>query len=60
MRGLKSFGCAKHSFPALDVLQINRAWLRRSAVYRGQLDGGRSYVCARRIAGIVTRLGRDV
>ncbi len=60
MRGLKSFDCAKHLFPTLDALQlIERGFVAvPSAGLR--LAGGRSYVRASHVAGIVNRLGQSM
>jgi hypothetical protein len=60
MRGLKSFDCARRLFPALDAKQlIERGFVHVScnAVPKAR---GRSYLHARRIAGIVTQLGQAV
>ena len=59
MRGLKSFGCAKHLFPTLDALQLIERGFVAVPCTGVKLAVGRNYVRARRIAGIVTRLGRD-
>ena len=58
MRGLKSFACATRLFPALDALQLVERDFVRVASIGAPCAGGRSYVRARRIAGIITRLGQ--
>src|SRR4030088_3108080 len=58
MRGLKSFDCAKHLFRALDAMQlIERGFVASSCSWLPH-GGGRSYLRARHIAGIVAWLGR--
>jgi len=60
MRGLKSFDCAKRLFPALDALQsIERGFVRVSCSGVPK-SGGWSYLRARHIAAIITRLGQAV
>jgi hypothetical protein len=58
MRGLKSFACATRLFPALDAVQL----VERDFVWvlpvGGPCTGGRSYIRARHIAGVITRVGR--
>ena len=60
LRGLKSFGCAARLFTALDAMQliergfVTALWAERSHA------GGRSYMRARRVAGIVDGLGQRV
>jgi IS6 family transposase len=60
MRGLKSVDCAKRLLPALEALQmIERGFV--AMLFTGLPHvGGRSYVHAHIIAGIVTQLGRSV
>jgi putative transposase len=60
MRGLKSFDCAKRLFRSLDAVQLIEhgfVWVPCSGV---ALAGGRSYVRACHVAGIVNRLGHGV
>ena len=60
MRGLKSFDCAKRLLPALDALQlIERGFVRVPCTGVPNV-GGWSYLRARRIAAITTRLGKAV
>jgi transposase-like protein len=60
MRGLKSFACATRLFPALDALQlIERDFVRVPPVWAPCI-GGRSYVRARHIAAVFTRLGQTL
>jgi transposase-like protein len=60
MRGLKSFACATRLFPALDALQlVERDFVRVPAV-GAPCTGGRSYVRARHIAAVITRLGQSL
>jgi hypothetical protein len=60
MRGLKRFDCAARLFPVLDALQlVERGFLRVSPI-GATCAGGRSYVRARHIAGVITRLGRTL
>jgi putative transposase len=60
MRGLKSFESAGRLFPTLDALQlIERDFLRVPPIGI-PCTGGRSYLRARRIAALVTRLGRTL
>jgi hypothetical protein len=60
MRGLKSVDCANRLLPALEALQvIERGFLPATCTGLPRV-GGRSYVHARIIAGIVTQLGRGV
>jgi hypothetical protein len=59
MRGLNSFTCATRLFPALDALQlVERDFVR--APIGAPCTGGRSYVRARRIAAVITRLGQTL
>ncbi len=60
MRGLKSFGCAKHLFPALVALQLVERGFVAVPCTRVPLAGGRSYVRASHIAAFVSRLGQRV
>jgi hypothetical protein len=60
MRGLKSFDCAKRLFPALDAMQLIERGFVRVSCNGVPKAGGRSYLLARHIAGIVTRLGQAV
>ena len=58
MRGLKSVDCAKRLFRALDAVQlIERGFLAVPCI-GPSLAGGRSYVHARHVAGVVDRLGQ--
>jgi transposase-like protein len=60
MRGLKSFACATRLFPALDALQlVERDFLQVPPV-AAACAGGRSYIRARHIASVITRLGRTL
>jgi transposase, IS6 family len=59
MRGLKSVDCAKRLLPALEALQlIERGFVASCA--EPPHAGGRSYVRARHLAGIVDHLGQSV
>lgn len=58
MRGLKSFDCASRLFPTLDALQLVERDFVQVPPIGAPRTGGRSYVRARRIAAIITRLGR--
>ena len=60
MRGLKSFKCATRLFPALDALQLVERDFVRVPLIGAPCTGGRSYVCAHRIAAVITRLGRTL
>jgi transposase-like protein len=60
MRGLKSFACAARLFPALDALQLIERGFVPPPWTRAPHAGGRSYVHARHVAGIVDQLGRRV
>ena len=60
MRGLKSFDCAKRLFPALDTLQLIEHGFVRVPGTEMPKAGGWSYLRARPIAGVVTRLGQAV
>ena len=57
MRGLKSFACATRLFPALDGLQVVERDFVRVPPVGAPCTGGRSYVRARHIAGVINRLG---
>jgi hypothetical protein len=57
MRGLKSFACAIRLFPALDALQLVERDFVRVPPIGAPCTGGRSYVRARHIAAVITRLG---
>jgi len=58
MRGLKSFRCARRLFPALDALQLIERGFVSSPLARPALSGGQSYRHARRVASIISALGR--
>ena len=60
MRGLKSFDCAKRLFSALDALQVIERGFVAVPCARRRLAGGRSYVRACYVAGIVNRLGQSM
>ena len=60
MRGLKSFACATRLFPALDALQLVERDLVRVPPIGAPCTGGRSYVRARHIAAVITRLGQTL
>jgi IS6 family transposase len=57
MRGLKSFACATRLFPALDALQLVERDFVRVPPIGAPCTGGRSYVRARHVAAVITRLG---
>jgi len=60
MRGLKSLDCAKRLLPTLDAMQlIERGFVAASCTGLPHA-GGRSYVRARHVAGIVNRLVQGV
>ena len=59
MRGLKSVDCAKHLFRALDAMQLIERGFVASCSGLPHV-GGRSYVRACHVAGIVTQLGQRV
>jgi transposase-like protein len=60
MRGLKSLDCAKRLLPTLDAMQlIERGFVAASCTVLPHA-GGRSYVRARHVAGIINRLGQGV
>ena len=60
MRGLKSFDCATRLFPALDALQLVERDFVRVPPVGAPCTGGRSYVRARDIAAVITRLGQTL
>jgi transposase-like protein len=60
MRGLKSFDCAKHLFPALDAMQLIDRGFVAALCTELPHAGGRSYVHARNIADLVAQLGQGV
>ena len=60
MRGLKSVDCAKRLFRSLDALQLIERGFVRVPCTRVPLAGGRSYVRALDVAGVVNRLGHGV
>ena len=60
MRGLKSFACATRLFPALDALQLVERDFVRVPPIGAPCTGGSSYVRARRIAAVITRLGQTL
>jgi len=60
MRGLKSVDCARRLLLALDALQlIERGFVMASCAETSHA-GGRSYVHARHVAGIVDQLGQHL
>jgi transposase-like protein len=58
MRGLKSFACATRLFPSLDAVQLVERDFVRVPPIGAKCSGGRSYVRARHIAGVIARLGQ--
>jgi transposase, IS6 family len=60
MRGLKSFDCATRLFHALDALQLVERDLVRVPPVGAPCTGGRSYVRARDIAAVISRLGQTL
>ena len=60
MRGLKSVDCAKHLFRALDAMQLIERGFVAGSCSGSPRAGGRSYVRANRVAGIVKWLGQRV
>ncbi len=60
MRGLKSFDCAKRLLLALEALQVIERGFVAATCSALPHAGGRSYVRARRVAGIVYQLGQGV
>jgi hypothetical protein len=58
MRGLKSFDCATRLFPALDALQLVERGFVCVTPIGAPCTGGRSFVHARHIASIITRLSQ--
>jgi hypothetical protein len=59
-RGLKSFACASRLFLVLDALQLVERDFVRVLPIGAPCDGGRSYVRARHIAAVITRLGQTL
>src|SRR3981081_1898442 len=57
MRGLKRFACSMRVFPALDALQLLERDFVQVPPIGAPCTGGRSYVRARHIAAVITRLG---
>jgi len=60
MRGLKSLDCATRLFLALDALQLVERDFVRVPPVGAPCTGGRSYVRARQIAAVITRLGQTL
>jgi hypothetical protein len=60
MRGLKSFKCATRLFPSLDALQLVERDFARVPPIGAPCTGGRSYVRARHINAVITRLGQTL
>jgi transposase-like protein len=60
MRGLKSVDCAIHLFAALDAMQLIERGFVAASCTGLRHAGGRSYVRACHVAGIVNQLGRRV
>jgi transposase-like protein len=60
MRGLKTFACAERLFQALDALQLIERGFVTPLCTGAPHVGGRSYVRARHVAGIVDQLGQRV
>ena len=60
MRGLKSFDCAKRLFSALDALQVIECGFVAVPCARRRLAGGRTYVRACHVAGMINRLGQSM
>jgi transposase-like protein len=60
MRGLKSFAGATRLFPALDALQLVEGDFVWVPPIGAPCTGGRSYVRARHIAAVITRLGQTL
>ena len=60
MRGLKSFECATRLFPDLDALQLVERDFVRVPPVGAPCTGGRSYVRARHITAVITRLGQSL
>ncbi len=60
MRGLKSVDCATHLFRALDAMQLIERGFVVASCSGLTHTGGRSYVRAWRVAGIVNRIGQRV
>src|SRR6266542_2555177 len=60
MRGLKSFECATRLFPALEALQLVERDFVQVPPVGAPCTGDRSYVRARHIAAVITRLGQTL
>ena len=60
MRGLKSFDCATRLFPTLDAMQLIERDFVRVPPIGAPCTGGRTYVRARHVAAVITRLGRTL
>jgi transposase-like protein len=60
MRGLKSLKSATRLFPSLDALQLVERDFVRVPPIGAPCTGGRSYVRARHIAAVITRLGQTL
>ena len=60
MRGVKSFACATRLFPVLDALQLVERDFVRVPPIGAPCTGGRSYVRARHIAAVISRLGQTL
>ncbi len=60
MRGLKSFACARRLFPTLDALQLVERDFVHVPLVGAPCTGGRSYVRARHIASVISRLDRTL
>jgi len=60
MRGLKSFACATRLLPVLAALQLVERDFVRVPPIGASCTGGRSYVRARHIAAVITRLGQTL
>ena len=57
MRELKSFECATRLFSAMDLQIVERDFVRVPPI-GAPCTGGRSYVRARHVAAVISRLGR--
>jgi hypothetical protein len=60
MRGLKSFDCAKRLLAALDTMHLIERGFVAASCSGLPYAGGRSYVRACHVAGIVNQLGQRV
>jgi hypothetical protein len=60
MRGLKSFECATRLFPTLDALQLVKRGFVHVPPVGAPRTGGRSFIHARHIASIITRLSQTL